>query len=197
MSQTPQAFRTSLEAAYPIVYAYLYRRHHDAQLADEVSQDCIVQAYERHADDPSYFDGRDVLDWLRQRASWRSLDQYRRRGRCKTLPEEGNVQPLRANDFPEDNRQLAWSCLQRLPEQERFVLVLHHYDGLTDQEVGSRLFGERLSPRARGLRVWRLRQQAYQHLKTLLLEEGFEPPCLGEEGTDGRTEFEGFGGQAV
>jgi hypothetical protein len=62
------------------------------------------------------------------------------------------------------------------------VLLGHHYDGLTDQELGTRLFGEGLSRQARGLRVWRLRQRAYDHLKAILLAEGFDPADAGPAG---------------
>jgi RNA polymerase sigma factor (sigma-70 family) len=189
----------TLRRAYPRVYHALRSRFRDEQLADEISQECIGKAYERFVDDPACFADQDVIDWINRRAHWRALDQLRRRSRFKTLPEEqaegdrlpisgktsklGPVVPslrrLRENTFPDADRQLTWSCLQRLPEEEQEVLVGHHYEGLTDQELGTRLFGEDLSLQARGLRVWRLRKRAYSHLRAILLAEGFDPTDAG------------------
>jgi RNA polymerase sigma factor (sigma-70 family) len=179
-----------LTRARSIVYNSLRSRFRDPQLADEVCQECIGTAYLFHHNDPSYFDGQDVIEWVLRRANWRALDCLRRRGRAVELPEEyaGEVPVHQGRDQRDAEgrevcRQMTWECLQRLPEEERAALVGHYYDGMTDQEMGTLLFGEGLTPQARGLRVWRLRRRACDHLRALLMAEGFDPNDAGLTGT--------------
>jgi DNA-directed RNA polymerase specialized sigma24 family protein len=182
-------FEESLAEALPVVYARLAARFRDEQLADEVSADCLVSAWEKHAADPDYFRAHDLTAWSSRRASWKAVDRLRQRVRLRPLPQEpdGPGEGVRARrpNAPEAlarDRQLALECLQRLPEQERAVLVGHYFEGKTDVELGTALFGERGTPQARGLKVWRLRQKARTRLRDLLLAEGVDPSDWGGPG---------------
>jgi DNA-directed RNA polymerase specialized sigma24 family protein len=89
----------------------------------------------------------------------------------------GNLAPEDASAEPP--AEIAMRCLHRLSEPERQVLLDHHFGGRTDQEVGTRLFGEAGTPRARGRRVWNLRHAAYKRLRVFLQAEGVD---LGDVG---------------
>ena len=77
------------------------------------------------------------------------------------------------------DRLLTWEAIHRLDELDRRVLIGHYYDGRSDQELGTELFGETGSVTARGLRVWRIRQRAQARLRDLLTAVGIEPADYG------------------
>jgi RNA polymerase sigma factor (sigma-70 family) len=180
MTQQPrpdnESFEEALARALPVVFHRVAGRYRDRQLAEEVTSDCLAAAWQRWARDPAYFLTHDLAQWSSRRAGWKALDRLRQRTRARPL-EEGA--PDRAADPAHQRRRerdqrLVLACLERLPEPERRVLLAHHFDNQTDQEVGSALFGEQGTPQARGLRVWRLRQRAYGRLRALLEKAGVE-----------------------
>jgi DNA-directed RNA polymerase specialized sigma24 family protein len=184
-----RSFEESLLAAFPLLCQRLTRRFGDPQLAEEVSWDCLTQAYEVWRADPHFFERRDLTAWSSQRAAWRALDRLRERGRFAPLAEEhagdedgeGLGAPL-ADPADEEaarrllrDRQLTWDSLRQLGPDDREVLEGYYYEGLTDQEIGARRYGPEGSAQARGLRVWRRRKKAQERLKTLLVENGIDP----------------------
>ncbi len=172
------AFEAALREAGPVVRGRLARRFRDPQLVDEVSGDALARAWERWAGDPAYFKGRDLVAWGCRRALWDALDRLRLRARSLPLPEGAKAK----EDGRSADRQAAWDCLQRLPPAERDVLLGHFFEGRTDAEMGSLLFGEEGTARARGLRAWRLRRRAQASLRDLLLAAGVNPADWGEPG---------------
>jgi DNA-directed RNA polymerase specialized sigma24 family protein len=183
-----RAFAQALQEAFAVLRARLTRRYGDPQLAEEISWDCLTRAYEVWRDDPAFFAHRDLTSWTGQRATWRALDRLRERGRFAPLAEEhsgdaseGAAAPLAdpADAAAERrrlrDRQVTWRALQRLEAQDREILEGYYYDDLTDQQIGSRLYGDEGSEQARGLRVWRRRRKAQERLRTLLEEGGIDP----------------------
>lgn len=178
-------FERSMQEAFAVLRARLTRRYGDPQLAEEVSWDCLTQAYEVWREDPAFFANRDLTAWTGQRATWRALDRLRERGRFAPLAEEHPgepgegaaaplVEPREAERRRLRDRQLTWRSLQQLGEQDREILEGYYYDGLTDQQIGARLYGGEGSEQARGLRVWRRRRKAQQRLRTLLEQNGLD-----------------------
>jgi DNA-directed RNA polymerase specialized sigma24 family protein len=181
-------FENALAQALPVVYHRLAGMYGDKQLAEEVSADSLSQAWEQWAADHDYFLHHDLIAWSTRRAAWRALDRLRRRNRIRPLPEEcgeaGWAVPVRglresaaASAIPD--REIACRCLEQLPPAERAVLVGHHFEGKTDQEMGEVLDGDEGTPQARGLRAWRLRRKAYDRLRALLIQEGVDPSDWG------------------
>ena len=75
-----------------------------------------------------------------------------------------------------------WECLQRLPADERALVLDYYYEGRTDAQLGHDLYDDG-SPQARGLRARRVRLRALARLRRLLLEhDGFAPPPLPKPG---------------
>lgn len=184
----PRAFEEALEATFSMVRDRLTRRFGDEQLAEEVSWDCVTQAYEAWRGDPTFFAERDLRAWTSQRALWRALDRLRERGRFVPLSEEhssgnegeaGGPAQLSVTDEEtmrqwERDRQLTWNSLQQLPSADRELLEQYYYEERTDQEIGAQLYGEEGSEQARGLRVWRRRQKALTQLEKILIENGLD-----------------------
>jgi RNA polymerase sigma factor (sigma-70 family) len=59
---------------------------------------------------------------------------WRRRRRLLTVPLEHSPEPVAA-PLAEHGEEL-WALLTALPRQQRAVLVLRYYEGLTDPEIG-------------------------------------------------------------
>lgn len=183
---TTRTFEEELQAALPVVYQRLTRRYGDEQLAEEVSWDCLTQAYEVWRDDPDYFANRDLTRWTSNRANWRALDVLRKRSRLTPLAEDRgedgeHVSPLVDPRDDEDarrrlrDREAVFASVRQLDEPDGRIVESYYYDGLTDQEIGSLLYGDEGSDQARGLRVWRRRRKAHAQLQTLLVENGIDP----------------------
>lgn len=183
MSQ--KAFERAIEEALPVLFQRLSSRFHDPQLADEVSQDCLSQAFELWLRDPTYFLTHDLTAWTSVRANWRAIDRLRTRSRHSPLPDENpyDERPVATaaprldpyHDAQARDRLATWEAINRLDELDRRVLIGHYYDGRSDQDLGTELFGQEGTVTARGLRVWRIRQRAQARLRGLLLAGGFEP----------------------
>ena len=182
---SPQAFERAIDEAFPVLYQRLNSRFHDPHLADEVSRDCLSQAFELWRDDPAYFLSHDLTAWTSVRANWRAIDRLRARSRHAPLPDENpyDDRPVataaprldRHNDPAAEDRELTWEAINRLNDLDRRVLIGHYYDGRSDQDLGTELFGKEGTVTARGLRVWRIRQRAQARLRDLLVAVGFEP----------------------
>jgi DNA-directed RNA polymerase specialized sigma24 family protein len=195
-SMSEAALVQALNEAYPVLFHRLNNRFHDPQLAEEVSWDCLTQAFERWQEDPGYFTDHDLTAWTSRRACWRAVDRLRERGRHTPLPEEHPLEEDRhpaayseATRIDPDaervsvDRARAWEAMQQLDERDRFLLSEHFYEAASDQALGAKLFADASSPQALGLRVWRLRQKALGRLEQQLLDAGIDP--------------EDWGGQAV
>jgi DNA-directed RNA polymerase specialized sigma24 family protein len=180
-------FVQALHAAHAVISQRLRARYGDPQLAEEISWECLTHAFEVWREDPSYFDQRDLTAWTSQRATWRALDRLRERTRFLPLAEEHNGEAdesataarVEAKDEVGErgrlrDRQITWECLNQLDEEDRLILLGYYYDGLTDQEIGTALYGNEGSEQARGLRVWRRRQKAHNKLRTMLVANGID-----------------------
>jgi DNA-directed RNA polymerase specialized sigma24 family protein len=145
--------------------------------SEEAMAEALSKAWNVGRDDPDYFDSyAHLVNWLKQTARWKHIDRFRRgqRHRSRRLPADWADDPAppgRDRWTPEDVG-LLWDCLLRLSDEDREVLLASYFDGLTDARIGGRLFGPAASPRALGLRVWRLRQAALVRLRRLLRAEG-------------------------
>ena len=111
---------------------------HDADEAEDVVQEVFVQAW-RQAD---RFDVRrgNVLAWLSIMTRSRSLDRWRRR----TTRRESGVSEAHELEAPRrvDNVAEGWAArtaLAELPEEQRQLLELAYWEGLSQTEIAARL----------------------------------------------------------
>jgi RNA polymerase sigma factor (sigma-70 family) len=145
--------------------------------AEEAMADALSKAWTVGRDDPEYFDSyAHLVNWLKQTARWKQIDRFRKaqRWRFRRLPADGATDPAPPGRqrWTAEDVELLWDCLLRLSETDREVLLASYFDGLTDAEIGARLFGPTATSRALGLRVWRLRQATLVRLRRLLRAEG-------------------------
>lgn len=182
------AFEQSLATSFPVVFRRVHTRFGDAQLAEEVSLDCLAQAFEQWRVDPGYFATRDLTAWASRRATWRALDRLRDRARHRPLPEEREDGATLAyaprHEAPSAealrDRELTWAALGGLPAEDRDILIAWYYDQRSDQDIGEALYGaENGTAQARGLRVWRRRQRAQGRLRDALIARGIDPADWG------------------
>jgi len=132
---------------YRVVLAYV-RNVDDAQ---DVLQETFVKAY-RHA---ARWDGSaEVGRWLTRIAVNQSIDRYRREKRRVATTEplaEGDHDDRVADTDPSPERRVASAqagariaaALGALPERQRAVFVLRHYEEMSLKEIG-RTLGLRL-----------------------------------------------------
>ncbi len=180
-------FEERLTCAYPMVFNRLVARFKDAQLAEEVSVDSLAHAFEKWHADPR-FSARMI--WWAGAAGGPSAraGPTARCTRHRPLPNEHPLETGEIVSVPsvltryEDplasrmrDREIAWSCIQKLDPEDRAILSRYYYEGRTDQELGAELFGNSASSQANGLKVWRRRQRACERLRVLLMAHGIEP----------------------
>jgi RNA polymerase sigma-70 factor (ECF subfamily) len=129
---------------YRLALAYL--RHPDDAL--DCVQETFVKAFV-HA--PRWDGGAEVAPWLTRIAVNQSIDIYRRGRRRRASEEplddaEGMPRPLAVEDPSPERRMLGreigervGSALRALPEKQRAVFVLRHYQELSLEEIATTL----------------------------------------------------------
>jgi RNA polymerase sigma-70 factor (ECF subfamily) len=132
----PEAVRVVYEGYSRPVFTIAYRALGDRGLAEEAVQQTFLQAW-RAAE---RFDAdRDPGPWLYSIARRVAIDLYRRERRHDAEREEPEVVVL-----PEtfEGTWEAWevrSALDRIPQEEREVLMLTHFLGLSHNQAADRL----------------------------------------------------------
>jgi RNA polymerase sigma-70 factor (ECF subfamily) len=133
------------------LYGYLRRYLGDASLADDVFQNTFLQLYTKiHLYEP----GRRVRPWLYTIATHQAIDALRQAGRHPALSLEQHrevggdrelctliamlesqlASPLEHLEDKEQ-QQLVRSCVERLPDLFREVVILAYYQGLKYREI--------------------------------------------------------------
>jgi DNA-directed RNA polymerase specialized sigma24 family protein len=174
-------FQTWAPRAFRVVYGQLGCRF-DPQLAEEMIHDALSRAWWEGLTSPGAFQCfAHFCNWVRRTAAWRAHDVLRRRVRHEPLPDDRPGGEGRNRQLPErpgeglrKERRQVWECLQRLPADERALVLDYYYEGHTDAQLGAGLYGDG-SPQARGLRARRVRLRALAHLRRLLLARGVGP----------------------
>lgn len=152
------------QSAYPRVYRTLTAILGDPSEAEDCTQDAFVQAFgawKRWRPDAP------AEAWIHRIAVNRAIS-YRRRARLRTIGEVlrrlgkpgGGTDPADVATRPD-----LLSALRALPPKLAAAIVLRHYHGYTNREIGAALG---VSERTVGTRL----QQAAQRLR-VLLEPGF------------------------
>jgi RNA polymerase sigma-70 factor (ECF subfamily) len=136
------------------LYGYLRRYLGDADLADDVFQTTFVQVFTKAG---QYEPGRPVRPWLYAIATNQAIDARRRLGRHPTVSLEqtegeaegekrGLIDMLEAREADPFNnvdaaetRTLVRSCIDRLPDFLKTVVLLAYYQGLKYQEIADAL----------------------------------------------------------
>ena len=118
------------------VYKFLLSHTHDADLAEELTQETFYQAV-RSAD---RFDGGcKVSVWLCQIAKHLWYQHLRRQKREAPIPEEPPENPAPSAEeglLEQESKLELLRLIHRLPEEQREVVYLRAFGGLSFREIG-------------------------------------------------------------
>ena len=144
LSGDENAFTTLVEKHRKWIHSLAWREIGDFHAVQEITQDTFIQAYKSLPSlrDPNRFSGwlhviakRQCIEWLRRKPmTLQSLDampnaELERVSYARYLDEE------RTQASTDGLREIVERLLQKLPVNERSVMVLHYYKGLTCEEV--------------------------------------------------------------
>ena len=158
------------------VHALVYRKIGDFHIAEELTQDAFLQAYQKLSTlrNPVHFAG-----WLYVIASRCCLMWYRKK-RLSTSSlakvETDEMEIIAQRDYRDEHqRQEVRDALDSLPESQRTVLMLHYLGGLSCAEIG-RFIGT--SEGAIKDRLYRARLRLREEITNMMQEtlRGFQLP---------------------
>ncbi len=144
-------FTTFMRAYQDMVFSTAVRlAGNDAHAAD-IAQEVFLKAYENFGHLRTSATAGGWLRTVTTNLSLNHLTRYRRRWRLfsemrSAADDEDNPDPdvplpdtLLADLGAEQQRDLIEAALRRLPEHQRVVLVLHHFEELSYEEISGRL----------------------------------------------------------
>ena len=142
------AFTTLVERHRKWVHSLAWREIGDFHAAQEITQDTFIQAFKSlpNLRDPNRFSGwlhviakRQCIEWLRRKPiTMQSLDAMPR-AELERLSYARYLEDEQAQTSTDGLREVVDRLLQKLPVNERSVMVLHYYKGLTCEEVSDLL----------------------------------------------------------
>ena len=186
------AFETLVREHQTRVYNLALRMTGNPDDALDISQETFLKAWRTLG----RFRGECSLgSWLYRIASNLSIDLLRKNRRqhldkAVSLEEPGeDGRPLELPDVTGDpqalleraeGRQAVWECLNRLPEEQKLILILRDVNGLSYEEIGETLDLELGTVKSR---IFRARSR----LANLLAEKGtFDRPPASQKQKKGR-----------
>lgn len=171
------AFETLVREHQTRVYNLALRMTGDPEDAMDVSQETFLKAWRTLG---KYRGDCSLGSWLYRIASNLSIDllrknKRRQREKIVSLEDPGeDGRPLEVPDLGEEpqtilereeNRRAVWACLEKLPEEQRLILVLRDVNGLSYEEIGAAMDLELGTVKSR---IFRARER----LANLLLDQG-------------------------
>lgn len=134
------ADKTALAALYQqtrtAVYGFALSIVQSPQDAEDVLQDTYIRLY---ASAPAYRPQGKPMAFVLTIARNLSLMKLRQRGRTAELSEEGWAALPASSGLAQEERLLLQSCMSRLADHERQVVVLHAVAGLKHKEIAQLL----------------------------------------------------------
>jgi RNA polymerase sigma-70 factor, ECF subfamily len=157
----PQAFAELVEAYQRPVFNLCYRMLGDAGEAEDAAQESFLRAYNHMS---RYDPTRSFSTWLLAIASHYCIDLLRKRRLLVDSLEELEPWEEPADDAPgpesaavkREGRQAAQALLARLGPQDRAVVVMRYWEGLSTEEIAQALS---LTVKAVKSRLHRARKQ--------------------------------------
>jgi len=142
------AFRALYDRYGNLVYSAALRVVRDAQIAEDMVQEIFLRIWRRP---DSYVAQRGrFVTWLTSVTRNRAVDEIRSRGRRyrhETASPEEQERELPAPDRNDpalraevsDQRRLILAALAQIPAEQRQIIELAYFGGLTQQEIAERL----------------------------------------------------------
>jgi RNA polymerase sigma-70 factor (ECF subfamily) len=144
-SRDPEALSELFDCYFGLIYNLAYRLLGEKMAAEDAVQEVFLRAYRSaHQYDPK----RDLGPWLTAiaynvcRDCWRSSEYRMMRGSQSLDAMDGPGEHLLVTDrCPEkemldtERDRLLMDGLMKLPEEQRAVVILHDFHGLTHEEI--------------------------------------------------------------
>jgi RNA polymerase sigma-70 factor (ECF subfamily) len=163
----PDTIRAVYESYGRLVYSVAYKVLGDVGLAEDAAQQTFVQAWRAAS---TYDPDRALGAWLAAIARRVAIDVYRRERRHR---DAENIDPSDARlvSLPPSVDQISdvWEvrqALDELPDQDRQLLRLQHYDELTQSEIAEQLAIPIGTVKSRSSRAHRRLAGMLGHLRT-------------------------------
>lgn len=132
----PAGFAEFVGARYPALVRYGAMLTGDGGHGEDLAQEALVKTYRAW---PKLYPDGDPEGYTRQvmvRAAWRAGRRlWRREIPAAAPPEKAVTDPYDGRD----TAQLVLAALRALPAQQRVVLVLRYWGGLSEQEIAAQL----------------------------------------------------------
>ncbi len=129
---------------YPRIYAYLYRRLGNIELAEDIAATVFLHAVERIGS--FTYRGFSLSAWLFRIAHNQSVDHFRRKAKVATEPltEELSIMEDTVQETVEKTviREELSLALENITEEQRQVVLLKFFADLSNAEV-ARIMGKR------------------------------------------------------
>ena len=140
------AFTVLMKKYEKQVHAFVWRRIKDYHVAEEITQDTFLRAYEKLGTlrDPNRFSG--WLYMIATRCSLTWLEEKRMPMQSLEAMSEAEVEALFYAQYmvgqaeklaTEKQREIVQYLLQKLPAHERTAVVLHYLSEMTCEEIGN------------------------------------------------------------
>ncbi len=134
----PEAFGRLYDAHVAQVYRYLYFRTHHRETAEDLTSQAFLKALDRLAT----FDPKrgSFLAWIYRIARNVLIDQYRA---FRPTSDIEDIWDLRSDDDPvrdaevREGMEKLRPCLQALPAEQRELILLRFWDGLSHAEIAA------------------------------------------------------------
>jgi RNA polymerase sigma-70 factor (ECF subfamily) len=131
-----------------LVYSVSYQATSHAELAEEVTQDTFLRVWQRAAS----FDSRQgrLIPWITRIARNRVIDLYRRQqsrteghaAYFEEMPDfdlSDEEQDVEAELETSQQRRRVRAALSQLPSEQRLVLALAYFRGLTHEQIAGQI----------------------------------------------------------
>ena len=123
---------------YPRIYGYLYRKLEDTHTAEDIAADVFLRAVDGIKS--FKYRGAPLIVWLFKIAHNRTVDYFLSRAKVKTqsLTEQTLAQDALAQCMSEESfdRESLRAALKVITNEQRQVILLKFFSGLTNAEVG-------------------------------------------------------------
>jgi RNA polymerase sigma-70 factor (ECF subfamily) len=164
-SGDPDAVRIVYQTYGRLVYAVAYKLLGDHGLAEDATQQTFLQAWRAAG---SYDPARELGPWLATIARRAAIDVHRRHRRHDALDEVNPADPALLTPPSAEQTDDVWEVrrvLDALPAEDREILRLHHYGGLTHSEIADRLAIPLGTVKSRSFRAHRRLAALLGHLR--------------------------------
>jgi len=166
-SGDPDTIRIVYQRYGRLVYSMAYKVLGDIGLAEDATQQTFVQAWRAAA---TYDPSRALGAWLTTIARRAAIDVYRRERRHRSVEDIDSSDPALVTLGPSvEQIYEVWEvrqALEDLPDQDRELIRLQHYDELTHTEIASQLAIPLGTVKSRSFRAHRRLAGLLGHLRS-------------------------------